>query len=192
MRSHPAHRSRKSLLAFAAASLLAITATAQVTGGSGSTGTSGAGSSVNTGSTSADTSIDASGNYRQEVQACESGRTAEARDTCLREARNARADKQRHKLDTAGTDLRENALARCQPFSGEDKAACEARVMGYGESSGSVAGGGVLRQVETVVVPPGQTEITIEPKTSGPVVVVPMAPADAAPGSQPAPTKPAN
>ena len=175
MRPNPAHCSRKSLLAFAAASLLAITATAQVATG-----------------TTADTVLDASGNYRQEVQACNNGQTAEARDTCLREARNARADKQHHKLDTAGTDLRANALARCQPFSGEDKAACQARVMGYGETSGSVAGGGVLRQVETAVVPPGQTEITIEPKTSGPVVLVPAPSTDAAPDAHPAPATPKN
>jgi len=34
----------------------------------------------------------------------------------------------------------------------------------------------VLRQVETVVLPPGQSEITIEPKTSDPVVLVPAQP----------------
>lgn len=152
-------RSRKSLLSFAAVSLLAMTAaTAQVAG------------------TAGDTGIDASGNYRSEVQACNSGQTQEARDTCLREARNARADKQQRAPGATGNDLGANALARCEPLGGEEKAACQARVMGYGETSGSVAGGGVLRQVETVVVPPGQTEVTIEPKTSNPVVLVPVQP----------------
>lgn len=162
MKHNHAPRSRRSLLSFAAVSLLAMTAaTAQVAGGAGDTG------------------IDASGNYQSEVQACMTGRTQEDRDTCLREARNARADKQRRNLDAAGNNLGANALARCEPLTGEDKAACQARVMGYGETSGSVAGGGVLRQVETVVVPPGQSQVTIEPKTSSPVVLVPAPPAGA-------------
>ncbi|HYF41781.1 MAG TPA: hypothetical protein VEA35_04970 [Ramlibacter sp.] len=153
-------RSRKSLISFGVAALLAMTAaTAQV-----ATGTAGT------------TGIDASGNYQQEVQACMSGRTQQDRDTCLQEARNARADKQRGALDNAGGQFQANAAARCEPLSGEEKAACRARVLGYGETSGSVAGGGVLRQVETVVLPPGQTSVTVEPKTSDPVVLVPATP----------------
>lgn len=156
-------RSRKGLFSFAAASLVAMSAAAAQVAG-----------------TPGDTGIDNSGNYDREVQACNNGQTQEARDTCLREARNAHADKQKRDLDAVGgKDLRANALARCEPLSGEDKAACQARVMGYGEKSGSVAGGGVLREVETVVVPPGQTEVTIEPKTPNPVVLVPEQPRDA-------------
>ena len=155
---------RKSVLSFGAVTLLAMTAaTAQVAGNAGDTG------------------IDTSGNYRLEVQACNNGRTQEDRDTCLREARNARAEKQRGTLDK-GADYRNNAMARCTPLSGEEKAACEARVMGYGDASGSVASGGVLRQVETVVVPPGQADVTIEPKTADPVILVPAEP-PARPGS---------
>jgi hypothetical protein len=58
-------------------------------------------------------------------------------------------------------------------LAGEDKAACEARMMGYGTVSGSVAGGGVLREVETVVMPPGADSITVDAKTPDPVVLVP-------------------
>ena len=58
-------------------------------------------------------------------------------------------------------------------LSGEDQAACQARVMGYGSTTGSVAAGGVLREVETVVLPAGATSVTIEPKTADPVVLVP-------------------
>ncbi|AEG94385.1 hypothetical protein [Ramlibacter tataouinensis] len=157
--SHPEkNRTRRSLVSFGVTALLAMTAaTAQVA----------------TGTASAD--IDASGSYRQEVQACMSGRTQQDRDACLQEARNAQAAKQRGKLETYGNH-EANALARCEPLIGEDKAACQARVMGYGSTSGSVAGGGILREVETVVLPPGQTSITIEPKTSEPVVLVPTEP----------------
>lgn len=147
-------RSSKRLLPFGVAALLAMTAaTAQV-----ATGTTG---------------IDASGNYRQEVNACMTGKTQQDRDTCLREARNAQADKKRGVLDNAGARFEANAAARCDVLKGEDKAACQARVMGYGSTSGSVAGGGLLREVETVVVPAGSSPVTIEPKTADPVVLVP-------------------
>jgi len=168
---HPM-RLRKSLLPFGAAALLAMTAaTAQVAGAPpGSTG------------------IDATGNYQSEVQACRSGRTQQAIDTCLREARNAQAARRDGTLARpSATDLQANAMARCQPLSGEYKAACEARVMGFGNTSGSVAGGGVLRQVETVVVPPGAGEVRIEPQTNDPVLLVPVPAQNAQPqqGVQP-------
>lgn len=147
-------RSRKSLLSFGVSALLAVTAaTAQV-----ATGTTG---------------IDASGSYQQEVNACMTGRTQQDRDTCLQEARNAQADKQRGLL-AADRNLEANAMGRCEAFSnGEDKAACEARVMGMGSADGSVAGGGVIREVETVVLPAGEQSVTIEPQTADPVVLIP-------------------
>lgn len=153
-------RSRRSLASFASASLLAMTAAAAQVAGGGTPG---------------DTGIDATGNYSHEVQACNSGQTQQDRDTCLREARNARADRQR--TESPDARYQANATARCNVFTGDDRAACEARVMGYGSSSGSVAGGGILREVETVVMPAGQSEVTIEPKTSDPVVLVPATPA---------------
>lgn len=148
-------RLRKNLVSFGVTALLAVTAaTAQV-----ATGTTG---------------IDASGNYQQEVQACLSGRTQQDQATCLKEARNAQGDKKRGLLDNAGGRFEANAAARCDVLSGEDKAACQARMMGFGSTSGSVAGGGVLREVETVVVPPGSGPVTVHPQTSSdPVVVVP-------------------
>ncbi|MDP3761956.1 MAG: hypothetical protein Q8R01_15725 [Ramlibacter sp.] len=151
------NRSRASLAYFGVTALLAMTAaTAQVA--TGATGTTG---------------IDASGSYQQEVQACTTGRTQQDRETCLREARNAQADKKRGVLDNAGAQFDANAAARCEVLTGEDKAACQARVMGYGSTSGSVAGGGLLREVETVVMPPGSGSVTVEPKTADPVVLVP-------------------
>lgn len=148
------NRSRKSIASFGVVALLAVTAaTAQV-----ATGVTG---------------IDATGDYRHEVQSCMSGRTQQDQATCLEEARNAQADKKRELLDNAGAAYEANAAARCDVLMGEEQAACQARVMGYGNASGSVAGGGVLRQVETVVLPPGTHSVTIEPKTSDPVVLVP-------------------
>lgn len=137
-------RSRNSLISFGATALLALgAATAQVAIAAG-TGMS----SMNS------TGIDNSGNYQSEVQACLSGRTQQDQATCLKEARNARADKQRGVLDTAG-DLQANAVARCDVFTtSDDKTACQSRVMGMGSTEGSVAGGGMLRELE---VPAGST-----------------------------------
>jgi hypothetical protein len=98
MKARDKARSRKSLISFGAIALLAMgAATAQVATLPGTTG------------------IDASGSYQQEVQACLSGRTQQDQATCLKEARNAQADKRRGVLDTRG-DLQANALARCNAF----------------------------------------------------------------------------
>lgn len=144
-------RKTKSLISFGVSALLAVgAATAQMA-----------------------TGIDATGSYQSEVNACMTGQTQQNRDDCLKEARNAQADKRRGVLDTAGS-LEANSMNRCQVFtSGEDKAACQARVMGMGSAEGSVAGGGLIREVETVVLPAGQSSVTIEPQTSDPVVLVP-------------------
>ena len=148
-------RSRKSLLSFGAAALLAVgAATAQV-------------------AISGTTGIDATGSYQHEVQSCLSGLTQQDRADCLKEARNAHADKQRGVLDTQG-NLSANAQQRCDVFTNaEDKAACNARTLGMGNVEGSVAGGGLIKEVETVVLPSGQSSVTIEPRTSDPVVLVP-------------------
>ena len=150
--------SRKSLASFGAAALFAVTAVgAQLAGGQFPEGAA----------------LDTSGNYQSEVQACKSGKTAEDQADCLKEARNAQADKKRGVLDNANSQFQANARARCDALQGEDKAACKARMMGYGNVTGSVAGGGVLREVETVVMPAGQDSVTVDAKTSDPVVLVP-------------------
>lgn len=153
-------RSRKSLLSFGVTALLALgAATAQIAVGADLPGTE---------------VIDNSGNYSHEVQACLSGKTQQDQATCLREARNAQADKKRGVLDTQG-NLQANAMARCDVFTAsEDKAACQARILGYGSVDGSVAGGGLVREVETVTLPQGATQVTVEPKTdSDPVLLAP-------------------
>ena len=119
------------------------------------------------------TGIDTSGNVQKEREACMTGRTQQDQATCLREANNAAADKRRGKLDNAGAQFNANARQRCEVLTGEDRVACEARVLGYGNTQGSVAGGGVIREVETVVLPAGATSVRIEPQTNAPVLIVP-------------------
>lgn len=120
--------------------------------------------------------IDASGNFQHERASCLSGRTQQDMFTCLREASNAAAAKRTGNLDKTGNSYTANARQRCNIHSGEYRAACEARVMGYGSTDGSVAKGGVLREVETVVIPEGETStsVRIDAQTAAPVVLVPL------------------
>lgn len=120
------------------------------------------------------TGIDASGNTQQERAACMSGRTQQDQATCLREANNAAAEKRSGKLDNNGAQFEANARLRCEALAGEERSACEARVMGYGSTSGSVAGGGVIREVETVMLPADASSVRIEPKTDAPVILLPV------------------
>ena len=145
-------RFTKSLLAFSLIALFAITATAQIASGT--------------------TGIDTTGNAASEMAACNSGKTQQSRETCMTEVRNANAAKRAGKVDNAGGQFKANALMRCNVLQGEDKIACEARVIGYGNPQGSVAGGGVITQVETVVVPATPEVINIQPQTSSDTIIV--------------------
>lgn len=146
----------KSLCAFSLTALLAVTATAQIASGT--------------------TGIDATGNAASEMAACNNGTTQQSRETCMTEVRNANAAKRAGKVDNAGGQFNANALQRCNVLQGEDKIACEARVAGFGNTQGSVAGGGAITQVETVVVPPTPGVVNIQPQTSSDTIIVIPAP----------------
>lgn len=78
------------------------------------------------------------------------------RAACLREAGAARQEGQRGGLTSpGGATVDANALARCENQPAADRAACEARVRGTGDSStrGSVMGGGVIRETVTPLPP---------------------------------------
>lgn len=97
------------------------------------------------------TGLDASGNPKSEMATCKSGKTQQDRAACLREVRNANAEKRAGKLGT-GADFTANAMKRCEIFKeSEDQAACRARVESQARIDGSVGAGGVLRESETVV-----------------------------------------
>lgn len=119
------------------------------------------------------TGIDASGDYQREIQACRQGRTPQARATCMEEAREARKARRQGGLDTPAQSMSANAMARCEHMSATDMAACRARMMGYGRVSGSVAGGGLLRELEVIEMQPGQDSVNVAPKRDTPVLVVP-------------------
>jgi hypothetical protein len=97
---------------------------------------------------------------------CEAGRTAQDRETCLKEAGAAQAERKRNGLDNAGS-TRQNAIERCNTVAPKDKADCLARIEGPSQpnqtttTSGSVGGGGVIRETKTTRT--GQPTLVIIP-----------------------------
>lgn len=144
---------------FTIAALLAVTAaTAQIASAQIASGTTG---------------IDATGNAQSERAACLSGKTQQDKATCLTEVKNANAAKRAGQVDNNGGQFSANALKRCDVLDGENRVACQARIAGYGQTGGSVAGGGVIREVETVVAPSQPGVVIVQPKTSGDLLVIP-------------------
>ena len=123
------------------------------------------------------TGIDATGNAQSELAACNSGKTQQDKTTCLTEVRNANAAKRAGKVDNSGGQFAANALKRCDVRKGEDRIACQARIQGLGNDDGSVASGGVVREIESIVVPAGTgSTLTVQPKNPANSIVVIPAP----------------
>lgn len=99
--------------------------------------------------------------YRFDRSVCESGASWQDVPTCMKEAGAAlQAARQGGLSDTlAGRDAYAiNAMARCEPLPDAERADCIRRMHGEGSASGSVAGGGVLRELTTTVIVVPATE----------------------------------
>ena len=83
--------------------------------------------------------------YQQERADCMNGTSGQDRATCLREASAALQEARRGNLQ--GGDVTANALARCEGLPDGDRQDCVLRVQGAGQSSGSVRGGGIVREL---------------------------------------------
>lgn len=137
------HHIAKGAAGFTLCTLLAVSATAQIAAGT--------------------TGIDATGSAKSETAACNNGTTQQDRATCLTEVKNADEARRAGQAGNAGAQLQTNAMQRCNILPAQEKVACEARVAGYGNPKGSVAGGGVITEIETVVVPNNPGPIRIQP-----------------------------
>ena len=91
----------------------------------------------------------AAARYQQERAVCMSGQSHQDRATCLSEAGAAFAEAKRGRLDDGNTQFELNALKRCAVLPEGDRPACVARMQGQGTTSGSVAGGGIYREMVT-------------------------------------------
>lgn len=94
---------------------------------------------------------DARARYKQEVAECARLHSGADSRNCIREARNALAEVKRGKMQESwrNVDFANHALARCEVHRGDDRSDCIARIRGYGKRTGSVAGGGILRELTT-------------------------------------------
>ena len=95
---------------------------------------------------------DAAARYQQERAVCLSGQSPQHRSTCLKEASAALAEARRTGAATPDdpATLRANALRRCQVFTTpEERERCTRMADGAGSSSGSVSGGGVIKELVT-------------------------------------------
>ncbi|OVZ59921.1 hypothetical protein CDO44_10135 [Pigmentiphaga sp. NML080357] len=103
---------------------------------------------------SAQAASDGQAAYREEVARCNSGKSGQDRATCLREAGAALQEARRGNLrggDASGYER--NRTQRCNALPEADRPACIARAEGRGTVTGSVEGGGVLREYREIVTP---------------------------------------
>jgi hypothetical protein len=94
--------------------------------------------------------------YRQERAACLSGASGQEQASCLREAGAALAEARRGGLadDESPEVLARNAVQRCRRVHPEDRDDCERLARGEGTISGSVRGGGQIKELVTLSVEP--------------------------------------
>lgn len=95
---------------------------------------------------------DAQTTYQREAAACR-GQTRQDRATCMREAGAARDEARRGRLADRDAAYDRNATQRCNALPEADRRECLARLQS-GTTSGSVDGGGVLREKVTRVPAP--------------------------------------
>ena len=94
---------------------------------------------------------------QQDRAACLDSSSHQDRSSCLREAGAAKAESTHGPAERETADDRaRNALQRCNELPAEMRDLCERRVRGEGTASGSVAAGGVLRELVTPVPAPAQ------------------------------------
>ncbi|RZJ09808.1 MAG: hypothetical protein EON50_16570 [Acidovorax sp.] len=97
---------------------------------------------------------DARARYEQEREKCMTNNTQDSLATCLREANNALDASRKGQLSNPGPAASENTTKRCEAFqTAAEQAECVRRTQSS-SVSGSVSGGGVLREsVTTTVIP---------------------------------------
>ena len=92
---------------------------------------------------------EAQGTYQRDRAACMNGKTSQDRATCLQEASAALQESGRGNLNDGQSDFERNRLLRCEKQPPEDRQDCVRRMSSEASTSGSVEGGGVLRELVT-------------------------------------------
>jgi hypothetical protein len=87
--------------------------------------------------------------YQRESAACSALRDFDTRANCLSEASTRYAVTRPTPAEEQTDALMRNALRRCEPLPPALRSDCLARMQGQGTTSGSVAGGGIYRELVT-------------------------------------------
>ena len=96
--------------------------------------------------------MDAHARHGQDREKCMTHNTKDSLATCLREANNALDASRKGDLSNPGAAATNNATQRCAAFQkAADQADCLRRVQSS-PASGSVSGGGVLRESTTTTI----------------------------------------
>src|SRR5256885_14917661 len=92
----------------------------------------------------------AKSSYQEERARCMQS-AVEDQKACLREAGAALQASRRGQLNEDEANFDKNRLARCAYLPEADRPDCERRMRGEGTVSGSVEGGGIYRELRTIV-----------------------------------------
>ena len=92
---------------------------------------------------------EAQATYQRDRAACMSSRTSQDRVTCLQEASAALQESGRGNLNDGQSDFERNRLLRCEKQPPEDRQDCVRRMSSEARTTGSVEGGGVMRELTT-------------------------------------------
>jgi len=87
--------------------------------------------------------------YQRDAAICLSSRYTGDKDECLSEASTARAGREPATIDLDPGRYARNVLKRCEPLPQDDRLDCIARMQGRGTTTGSVASGGIYREMVT-------------------------------------------
>jgi hypothetical protein len=101
----------------------------------------------------ADRAQDIEARYRSERAACDSNPAVRDRAACRREAAAARDAARKGPFGDEQAAYEKNALARCEALPEAERDNCKRRTRGEGETSGSVEGGGILREYRELILP---------------------------------------
>ncbi|HSV70037.1 MAG TPA: hypothetical protein VLI72_07990 [Methylibium sp.] len=91
----------------------------------------------------------AAARYQRDRALCPASDAGNARADCLSEASTAYTRTQPSRPEESAENLARNAVRRCEPLREPDRTDCVARMQGQGTTSGSVAGGGIYRELVT-------------------------------------------
>jgi hypothetical protein len=87
--------------------------------------------------------------FASDRQACKDGKSGQELGPCMKEAGAVLNERDASTASVSPEQLQRNRLMRCEAFKGDDHSDCIARTQGLGTTSGSVGGGGILRELVT-------------------------------------------